>query len=541
MNQTLYNLPQDILLLVLQYLEAPDVRCLQLTSHACQNTFTDPIYLRTILRFYTCTREVRALSTTLPNDESNLYQAFKTIAARYYHLGRGKARRLQRLDLRALDQSGHWFPAPQWDYHESQPGGRLYHETAGSHLRGMGWKPYLFRPTLWSYSDGLLVYAPSLVSDSTVHTADDESNKQAVNEQSGAADSCLIVLDLESGSVGKVPFDITGKIIRNLRLRENTLIVEWAEKEPWHDLNMVDKVHRHFASCYDVTLAQPSTTTSAAAQVSVKFRSEWRVHFLGLPLTSRDYFFSTHTAKHYALYYWQPNRSLWTGDEDQPIEALFVWDISSSSDYRPSDDPTNIHARRTNEKGHLSGPRCVARYSMRELEWLGIRQHASISLTRIEIDSANEVLMWRENRFANQYGYFDPAERCWESTSTSFKLVGAGAVLRRTADVELVSYRGHCSMDSTEVTGGIEGWFLPVCEVGDDQSQVKFGLIETCFTGLVVENRLLARLRLEEDGEWMNLQDDIVKEVGCMGRIAGDERWLIGQNNKLQLVVARFQ
>ena len=533
---TLPTLPEDIVLQVLQYLEAHDLLRLQLASRTCRIAFSDPSYLRTILKCHNLAREVRALprallttsDITLP-DQWLLQSTFYIVATRYYHLTQGRARTIQHLNLRALDQSGHWFPTPQWDYHESQPGGRLYHESAAAHLRGMGWKPYLFRQTLWDYDDGVVVCAPAKAQDRV-------PAKQA---ERSSEDTCLRAMGLETGAEAEVPFDVTGKIIRNLRLKERVLIVEWAEKEAFHELNMVDKVHRHFATCYDVTI---TNTDKNNPSLNVKYRSEWRIHFLGLPLSTRDYFFSTHTATHYALYYWQPNRSLWTGDEDQPIEALFIWDITSPSSYRPSLDPSQVRARHGEGFGTLGeGPRRVARYGMHELEWLGIRQHASISLIKIELDSENKVLIWRENRFVSGQGYFDPAERCWESRNVSFPFVGDGCVQERMGDVETVSYRGHCSMDSQEVEGEVEGWFLPVSEVGDGNDGVRYGLIETCFTGLVVENRILVRVRLGRDGEWRNLQDELVKQLGAMGRICGDERWVIGQNEKLQIVIARFQ
>lgn len=532
----LYNLPQDILLLVLRYLEAHDLLRLQLTSHTCEQTFLDPLYLRTVLRRHTQTRELYKSPLDRIDDDTVLKDLFRTIAIRYYHLGIGRARRLQRLNLRCLDQSGQWQATPQWDYHESQPGGRLYHETAGSHLRGVGWKPYLFRPTLWAYDDGLIVYVPAVPPEhdreAQVERLYGKRNARLIGVKNNDSDLHLEVLDLETDQVAVVPFQFEDKIIRNLKLKARTLVIEWAEKEPFHDLNMVDKVHRHFATCFDIHVDE---------QIEVTFRSEWRIHFLGFPLTSRDYFFSSLTAQHYALYYWQPNRSLWTGDEDQPIEALFVWNISNPSDYRPSEDPGNVQSRRLSKEGICTGPICVARYSMRELEWLGIRQHASVGLTKFAIDSDSETLSWYENKFSNQYGYFDPAERSWESTTTTIPFVGAGPVQRQTCNIELPSYRGHCTMDSDEIKAEIEGWFLPVSEIGDSHSQVRFALIETCFTGLVVENRLLARLQIQQDGHWQNLDDSLSRQVSAMGRIAGDERWLIGQNKRMQIVVARFQ
>ncbi|KAJ9651898.1 hypothetical protein H2198_008862 [Neophaeococcomyces mojaviensis] len=507
--------PQDVFLLILQYLEAWDLLRCQLVCREWKQTFSHDIYLKTMLKGYAGATELRRLLAKEKNClnldsqiEINLQSIFRTVASRYFHLSLGKARSLERYKLRALDQSGDWYPVGQWDYHESQPSGRLYHESAAAHLRGLGWKPYLFLPTLWSYDNGFVVFAPSL-------------------DTSKSPSDCLNVVDLESGGSCRVPFDMTGKVLRGLRLREGTLIVEWAEKNSYHDLNLVDKVHRHFATCYDVH-------RQAGKQIEVEFRSEWKIHFLGLPLSTRDYFFSTHTRKHYALYLWQPNRSLWTGDEDQPIEALFIWDIEAPSQYLPSRDPSNSRRGQYEDKG----PHMVARFSFRELEFLGVRQQANITLTSLHVDSATMSMTFQENTFESGQGYFDPAERRWCSTTTTFPFVGQGPCLQRRPDVELPAYRGHCTMDSTDIEE-IERWFLPIMDVSDQEAQVRFSLIETCFTGMMIENKIMLRIKALD--RWTNLDDEIVREVGAMGRIAGDERWVVGQNARLELVVAKFQ
>jgi len=569
---SLASLPQDILLIIVQYLEAYDLRRLQLVSHLFEDTFTDEIYLRVILKDYLHAREVRELlrddqhaltssqSQTREHhkDVCSLQQTFGIVAARYYHLAKGKPRTMQRINIRALDQSGHWLPTPQWDYHESQPGGRLYHEHA-SHLsfrsvNGIS-KPYLFRPTLWSYDDGMLVLARAPSEEEKRET--DEAWLRLKSEQDISKlqeDKCLYVLDLESGEQAEVPLDVHGKIIRNLRLKEGVLIVEWAEREAFHDLNMVDRVHRHFATAFKINQGHASddnvSTNSADIQpgqsrpfeskpqanpkLTVQFHSEWRIHFLGFPLTSRDHFFSVHTATHYCLYFWQPNRSLWTGDPDQPIEALHIWDISQACPYKPSEDPSKLNR----EKHGKEGPMVIAKFGWTMLGYLGVRQQSCISLLGFELDSQACTVSVKENVFESGQGYFDPAERNWCATVTSFPFVGVGPVYRRERHVELPSYRGHCSMESDEIEE-IEKWFLPIMDVVDREGDVRFSLIETCFTGMGIENQ--GMLRVKVLGEWKGAVDEVAKEVGAMGRIAGDERWVIGQNERLQVVVARFQ
>ena len=103
----------------------------------------------------------------------------------------------------------------------------------------------------------------------------------------------------------------------------------------------------------------------------------------------------------------------------------------------------------------------------------------------------------------------------------------------------------------------VENWFVPVMDVVDREAGVRFGLVETCFGGLGVDNRLLLRVRVgDEDGgatggrkksdgrgqqgDWVAMDDKLVEEVAWMGRIAGDERWVVGQNRSMEIVVLKF-
>lgn len=119
--------------------------------------------------------------------------------------------------------------------------------------------------------------------------------------------------------------------------------------------------------------------------------NEWRIHFLGMPLNSRDRFYSMHNANYYTLYLWQPNRSAW-GEED-PIEALVVWDISSPSGYRPSRDPSGSSKP---AESLMRGPRVVKRLSFTDLEFYGIRQRATPVFQSLALDE-NHVYVIEEN------------------------------------------------------------------------------------------------------------------------------------------------
>lgn len=522
------GLPEDVFLLILEYLQIWDVSCCQLVSRSWREAFSKLDHLQRVLKRYSSARECPRLSHYLSDSRSEAAwrAAFQQIASRYYHISHGKACHVQRHKLAPSEQIGHFHPVGQWDYHESQPGGRLYYENAATHLSRLNAKPYLFRATLWSYSDGLVVCAP-----------EEPVSGTEVGE-------VLALLDLHTGKTFRIPFNIASKIIRNVRLHRRTLIIEWAERDPFHNLNDMEQVNRHFASCLDI-VSHHGSCDSVSIEWSVQHRSEFKLHFLGLPLNSRDRFFSTHNENYYAVYFYRPNRSMYTGDEDRPIESLVIWDISHPSEYLPSLDPSGHHRPRS----HDEGPTIAARFSFNELERLGIRQHSQIRLMSLAIDAATATFTWRENVCVAGQGYFDPAERLWCAKTTSFPFMAEGPELQREWDGYLPPYRGHGSMESSDIDEvGMEKWFVPIMDTVDEGTGVRLSLVETCFTGLsMMENKLVIRIKIPwldeqyEDGAYVPMKDDdLVQELSVMGRIAGDERWVVGQNERQELVVARF-
>ncbi|KAK5192995.1 hypothetical protein LTR20_007415 [Exophiala xenobiotica] len=516
------QLPEDVFLLILSNLAAWDVVNCQRVCRSWRTAFSKDEYIRVVLQSYARARELRSLPDGALNFQStpelslDWQEILLVIATRYHNLSKGSARTVARYPMAPLEQLGDWYSVGQWEYHESQPGGRLYYETAAIHLNKLGSKPYLFRPTMWSYDDGLLVYAPAQCSAENYFP------------------ETLALLDLASGKPYPIPFNNRGKIIRNLRLKDRTLIIEWAEKDPFHNLNAMEQVNRHFANCFDVRRSETDMSWE------VIWRSEWKMHFLGLPPNYHDRFFSTHNSTHYAVYFWQPNRSMYTGDEELPIESLSVWDISVPSSYQPSMDPSGKSRPPAKE-----GPYIVSRFSFTDMEFVGIRQHASVALMSLHLDSATMSLTVRENVVVPGQGYFDPAERLWCAKTTTFPFVGEGPRLHREWDGSLPPYRGHCSMESADVNES-DCWYLPVMDIVDSAAGVRLSLIETCFSGQSVENKLVVRLKTcgvdeYEDGvEWATLEDSLTAEVSTMGRIAGDERWLIGQNERMEIVVLHF-
>jgi hypothetical protein len=111
-----------------------------------------------------------------------------------------------------------------------------------------------------------------------------------------------------------------------------------------------------------------------------------------MPLNSRDRFFSTHTATHYCLYLWQPNRSAW--GEDDPIEGLAIWDISEGSRYRPSEDPTGKAKPLTEE-----GPRVIRRLSFADLDFYKIRQRSTPEIRNLDLDCNHVYVIEEDHRW----------------------------------------------------------------------------------------------------------------------------------------------
>jgi hypothetical protein len=337
---------------------------------------------------------------------------FADVARRYFNLSKGQARYVEKLDLAVSDRENgsifsFWGVAP-WNRFL-----RLSEKTSNFH----------YPDPVWSYSqeDGVLVYPAAISSDRELTT--------------GRFEGCVYqVLDLSTGQRVPVPFDVRSRHIRRVRLTQGVLIIEWAEALPYHQLNDREVVHRHFVTAFDVTRKLSSLSPEKAW--SVEFRSEWKLHFLGLPLNRSDRFFSAHTATHYAVYFWQPNRSLY---QDDPIEQLAVWDITTPSPYRPSEDPkgdkrpavartpslpTGLwNGLNSSAAGKLygqagtstdfekpagaslatatAGPQVIRRMAWRELDFYGLRQRTTPRLRSLALDGRNLYVIEEEHRWAD--------------------------------------------------------------------------------------------------------------------------------------------
>lgn len=487
----LVYLPRDIFWLILGYLEPRDlIRCRRV-SHAWSEAFGNPAILVPLMKkLFPWTKETKEL------EAGNTQQArkiFDQVVSRYDHLGRGEPRSVQK--FRLCDDFGitgdrEWFEVQPWESH-------------ASHMREDVRKQ--FSEAFWTFEDGLLVY-PS------------------------ADHQCLVLMDLETDRHFMVPFIIRGKVVRRVRLQKRSLVVEWAEPKAFHWLNDSDGVHRHFASSFDVA-------RSANDGWSIIPRNEWKIMFLGHPLSERDRFFSSHSNTHYVIYIWQPNRSLYTADEDAPIESLFVWDISKPSSYRPSLDPTG-HLR---DHSSDSSPSIVSRFGFRDLEFFSVRQRGCPRVQCLEITDDAQAVEITENFCHWMPG--DPMPTWQQTITTSIPLRGYGPHWRRSNDLILPPYRGNCTMQPMSLSffGMIVGsWFGMIAEVIDEDADVtKENFVYFClhFDPLNPIQYQMITLSIMTPVSEVTREND---NFAGRGKICGCERYLLGENCNRELVIYRF-
>lgn len=490
------SLPRELFLMIADYLDSRDIVRCRRVSRSWHDAFGNPSNLTPLLkRWFPLAREVRKLQEEgaldnpymVSQDDKYWRRIFDQVSARYDHLARGKPRSVQKFKLCEELHIGsrQWFQVQPWESHASHLTERV---------------DFTFAQAFWTYEDGLLVY-PS------------------------AELRCLMLLDLETDETFVVPFLISGKVIRRIRLQDRLLVIEWAEPQAFHWLNDSDGVHRHFASAFDIKRS-PSGW-------DVVFRNEWKIMFLGHPLSERDRFFSSHNNTYYTIYVWQPNRSLYTADEDAPIESLFVWDISKPSSYRPSMDPTGRWKDEADE-----GPSIVARFGFRELGFYSVRQRGCPAIMKLEVNSEAHTVDITENVCTGPLRHdANPLEWTSRVQTTSIPFLGHGPCWRRDAGVVFPPYRGNSGMQTAPFTSD-DPWYTGVSEAADEQAQVFFRLqfLDRCWRW----NSMRSVLSIRTPRSSITLSHAESSEIAAKGKICGDERFVIGENQDKELVIFRF-
>ncbi|KAI0165966.1 hypothetical protein GGR57DRAFT_489404 [Xylariaceae sp. FL1272] len=349
----------------------------------------------------------------------------------------------------------------------------------------------------WAYDDALLVY-PS---------------------RSG-----LVACDLECGQHIPVAFDATDRIIRRLRLAHSIgklLIVEWCERNP------IQTRHAHYATAFDVRNLKAYTPYVR----DIIRHSEWSLHRPGISIDHHDRFFSAHTATHYALYVWQQNCPL-----EDPFEQLTIWDISTAI------------------------PIVTSRFSQRRLDALGIRQGATPSLSALLLDEANVYFHEEEHRWlaGPQSSPSPPRHHHVRCTGFPF-LVAEGPRWFDECCAEGDLHMSFCPRArSTPCIGSLSHYdhgrwpgyapcwrheefpYLTVCDVVDSAARIA----RQCFIMEALSAFLPPKISLESDPEGDELEvrfpDNMWQKLLSNGQIAGDERWVVGDDVKGRITIVRF-
>ncbi|KAG9253275.1 uncharacterized protein F5Z01DRAFT_160791 [Emericellopsis atlantica] len=529
---SLLDLPYELFIEVLGYLSPASTLALRRLNRQSHAVLTrSDLCVSLIKQHFPLSLEARRINT--PSSSSvnvDWAKVFATLARRYWHLGTAAPWRAMDIET---DTSGCVAVHP-WNRH-------LMLDERTSALQ----HPDPF----WTFDaeSGLLVYpAPDGLG--------------------------LQLRDLHTNEQVEVPFSRTGRVLRRLRLKDGVVIVEWCEEDAFHALNERTSAHRHFATAFDVArtaqwdgILPVKDAPPSLSLWRVTFRSEWKIHYLGLPLTDHDRFFSAHNSTHYVVYIWQPNRSPYA--EDDPLERLVMWDISSPSPYRPSLDPGN------REKPETGGPTVVHRLVNSDLSVWGVRQSQTPRLRSLEIDNVTRdpytgattgsVFFHEEDHRWCTGPHASPIPpRLHSVRVTGIPLAGIGPKWLAECGVEngeglTFCRRGLSTQQDTsrdmmhdEWPGYSACWrhddfpYLTVAEVFDRKAGVRI-TARHCFMLETLSVHVRPKLRLngvtsegsgcDPDGEGIT-QDEVQfpdewwDRLLGKGYIAGDERCVVGEN-----------
>lgn len=345
------DLPHDIFLLVIAHFSTRTNVLCRRVSRRWNAAFTDQNLSLQLLKWHfpRC-REMRiaysdeVLGRTGKSrvDPLDWTALFARVAHRYHHLRNATPREIDKIPLHT---GGGFHGVATWDRYL-----RLDDKTA----------PFHYSDPRWCYDAdaGLLVYRPG------TRISRGEDGEVITHYP-------WVLFDLETRQESRIPFphDDGERIVRRVRLNDGVLVFEWCEAQAYHQLNDREECHRHYVTVFDIV--HPTE-----ANKSITHRATFKLHFLGLPLNATDRFLSAHSNTHYAVYIWQPNRSIW-GDEDDPLESLLLWDISLPQ-----------------------RPRIIRRMTWSTLAFYGVRQRATPRLRSLGLDGSHLFFIEEEHRWA---------------------------------------------------------------------------------------------------------------------------------------------
>lgn len=460
-------------------------------------------------------------------EEEKLSDTLSKVARRYHHLRSGTPYQIEKFEPIWSGRGGwRYYPVAPWDRHLELDKSQI---------------PFHYPDSLWAYDNGLLVFPSRELDD-------------------------YVIVDLESRKWSYVVFPGTAKIVRRLSFRDRVLLLEWAEAVP-------KEPHAHFATFYDVL---PSTE---AGKWIIQFRNEIKLHPEGLPLDQRGRFFSVHSKTHYAVYIWRqyPMRGL--DDHDYNDEAFTIYDISTPCMFRPSEeDPTAaVECNSMNNPAAQVGSPAIKILDRNGLAFYGILWDDAPKLTALHIDELNLYVV-AEDHFlmAGPHASVTRRSRSHSLQTTSIPL-GYGPHFIDQCGIGPDDLGMNLCSDITmgRELQKVPCWrheefpSLTLAEAWDEGAGVRFRATRCfLFTSLdvFVAPRVVVRIReqkavckrrnafcagsLREEWKremWKRLgfvevrMDGMWKELlGRSGKIEGDERWIVGDDEEGKIVVCRF-
>ncbi|KAF2973021.1 hypothetical protein GQX73_g526 [Xylaria multiplex] len=445
---------------------------------------------------------------------------FPKVARRYFYLRSARPRRIEKIDI--VSQTAH-----DNSFREVEPWNRWLRWNDNIAI-------FQDRDPRWCLEDRLLIYRE--------------------NVSSG-----YVAYDLETRRRFSVPFEGADKIVRRLRLAHSILVIEWCERESREFLNL-GKIHRHFATAFNVRRSTEPGSTNPLDTWEIRFRSEWEMYHRGLPVTRLARFFSTHTATHYALYLWQYDDSL--VGESAIEEQITVWNIEGISPYRPSKDSLGAHRPDPTQPQ----PMVIKRFMESDLSFFGIRQRDEPSLREILLDEQNIYIHGEDHRWlAGEHSSPIPPRNHYVS-AVGIPLSGVGpnwfdhccadgdihmSFCPRAGSVARFG-DGNRSGISAQFDGTWAGrapcWrheefpYLTLSDVVDSEAEVRI-VARQCFMMEALSSFVLPKISLKAEPDEtpeVRFTDDMWRQLLGRGKIMGDDRWVVGEDWAGNITVVRF-
>jgi hypothetical protein len=211
----LVELPNDLFLLIVAHLSPRDLVLSRQVNKQFYSAFTESDLNRhVLLQHFPRVREIQLVKSE-PKSSVDWADLFSKVATRYHYLKAGKPRGIERFAVARSRLAPEWssyYPVGQWNRELAFEGKKA---------------PFHYAETLWTYEDGILIFPSAALGHYTLY-------------------------NLSTGTSYAIDIEATGKIVRRLRLKSKVLIVEWCEREAYHQLNASEEVHRHFATAYDI-------------------------------------------------------------------------------------------------------------------------------------------------------------------------------------------------------------------------------------------------------------------------------------------------